>query len=119
MTIGVPKAIEPGERRVALVPDAAVALKKIALDVLVEAGAGAGACFSDADYEKAGARIVADATSLFAEAEIVVKLGKPAQNAALQRHEIDLIREGTVLISFLQPMLNLDLVRRLAERRIT
>jgi NAD(P) transhydrogenase subunit alpha len=57
MKLGVPKETAPGERRVAIVPDAAAALKKAGIEVLVESGAGAGAFFSDADYEKAGARV--------------------------------------------------------------
>ena len=113
MKIGVPRERAPGERRVALVPDAAGALRKANLDVLVESGAGTTAHFDDAAYEKAGARVVAGAAALLAEADLVVKVQRPTAD------EAELLREGTALVCLLQPAGNLDLVRRLAERRVT
>jgi len=117
--IGVPKEIMPGERRVALVPDAASGLVKARNEVLVEAGAGAAACFTDSDYQKAGARILSDPATLYGEADTVVKIHKPVENAALGKHEVDLMREGAVLITFLQPAMNPDLVQRLVARKIS
>ncbi len=110
MKIGVPKEIVPGERRVALTPDATAALVKGGLQVVVERGAGEGAFHSDAAFEAAGARIVAD---VYAEADVVVKVQKPTLD------EVDRLREGTVLVSFLQALTSADLVQRLAARRIT
>jgi NAD(P) transhydrogenase subunit alpha len=119
MKIGVPREVVPGERRVALTPDAAAALVKLGLTVSVETGAGSGAFFADAAYEKAGATIAADAAALFGQADVVLKVQKPEQNAALGRHEVDLMREGTVLVAFLHALTSPDLVRRLAARKIT
>ena len=113
MKIAVPREIAPGERRVALTPDAAAALVKGGLAVLVETGAGAGAFHSDAAFEKAGARIVPDAGTLYAEADVALKVQKPALG------EVDRLREGAVLVSFLQALTSPDLVERLAARRIT
>jgi len=110
MKIGVPKEIVPGERRVALTPDATAALVKSGLQVVVERGAGEGAFHSDAAFEAAGARIVAD---VYAEADVVLKVQKPTLD------EVDRLREGTVLVSFLQALTSADLVQRLAARRIT
>ncbi len=110
MKIGVPKEIVPGERRVALTPDATAALVKGGLQVVVERGAGEGAFHSDAAFEAAGARIVAD---IYAEADVVLKVQKPTLD------EVDRLREGTVLVSFLQALTSADLVQRLAARRIT
>ena len=110
MKIGVPKEIVPGERRVALTPDATAALVKGGLQVVVEGGAGEGAFHSDAAFEAAGARIVAD---IYAEADVVLKVQKPTLD------EVDRLREGTVLVSFLQALTSADLVQRLAARRIT
>jgi len=110
MKIGVPKEIVPGERRVALTPDATAALVKGGLQVVVEHGAGEGAFHSDAAFEAAGARIVAD---IYAEADVVLKVQKPTLD------EVDRLREGTVLVSFLQALTSADLVQRLAARRIT
>src|SRR5262249_5705754 len=76
MKVAVPREIAPGERRVALTPDAAAALVKGGMEVLVEAGAGAGAFHSDAAYEQAGARIAPDARSLYGAADVVLKVQK-------------------------------------------
>ncbi len=113
MKIAVPKEIAPGERRVALTPDAAAALVKAGLEVLVQAGAGEGAFHADAAFEKAGARIVPDAAGLYGQADVVLKVQKPAAD------EVDRMREGAVLVSFLQALGSPDLVQRLAGRKIT
>jgi NAD(P) transhydrogenase subunit alpha len=68
----------PGERRGALTPDVAGALVKIGLAVLVEAGAGEGAFHSNAAFEQAGARIVPDVSTLYREADVVLKVLKPS-----------------------------------------
>ena len=119
MKIVVATEIVANERRVALTPDFAASLVKAELDVLVQAGAGAGAFFADAAFEKVGAKIVADAASLYGEADIVLKVQKPVQNPALGRHEVDLMREGAVLVSFLEALTQRDLVQRLVARRLT
>ncbi len=77
MKVAVPREIAPGERRIALVPDAAAALVKSGLEVLVETGAGEGAFHADAAFEKAGARIVPDAGTLYGEADVVLKVQRP------------------------------------------
>jgi NAD(P) transhydrogenase subunit alpha len=119
MKIAVPKEILPGERRVALTPDAAGRLVKAGHEVLVEAGAGTPAYFGDAAYTAAGAQVVADTAALFGAGDIVLKVQKPMMNDALGQHEVDLLKPGAVLISFLQSLTSPDLVRRLAERNIT
>src|SRR2546422_242051 len=113
MKIGVPREIAPGERRVALTPDAAAALVKGGLQVLVETRAGEGAFHSDAAFDAAGARIVPDASTLYAQADVVLKVQKPTLA------EVDRLRVGAVLVSFLQALTSPDLVQRLAARRIT
>jgi NAD(P) transhydrogenase subunit alpha len=112
MKIAVPKEITPGERRVALIPDAVAGLVKAGFQVLVERGAGDGAFFADAAYEQAGARVV-DAGTLYAEADVVLKVQKPTLE------EVERLREGTVLIALLQALTSPHLVQRLAARRIT
>jgi len=119
MRIAVPKEIVAGERRVALVPALVAPLIKSGLEVAVEAGAGEGAFFADADYEKAGAKIVAEPAALYREAGIVLKVQRPTQHPVLGKHEVDLMGEGSVLISFLQPAGDPDLVKRLVDRKIT
>ncbi len=113
MKIAVPREIVPGERRVALTPDAVAGLVKTGLEVLVEGGAGDGAFHSDAAFEKAGARIVGDASTLYGQADVVLKVQKPMHD------EVDRMREGAVLVAFLQALSSAELVQRLAARRIT
>jgi proton-translocating NAD(P)+ transhydrogenase subunit alpha len=113
MKVAVPREILPGERRVALTPDAAAALGKGGVEVLVETGAGDGAFHADAAFEQASARIASDVETLYGQADVVLKVQKPALD------EVDLLREGTVLVSFLQALTSPDLVQRLAARRIT
>ena len=119
MRVGIPKEIVPDEKRIALVPEAAGTLVKAGTEVLVEAGAGEGAFFPDRAYEEVGAALVPDARTLLAHADVILKVQKPVQNAALGQHEVDLMKEGAVLISFLHPQSDPDLVHRLVERRIT
>jgi NAD(P) transhydrogenase subunit alpha len=119
MKVGIPKEIVPNERRVAVVPDVVAALRKLGLDVLVETGAGTGAFFADNDYTKAGATIVADAAQLYGGADIILKIHRPQENETLGKHEADMMRAGVVLISFLYAATNPDLVKRLADRKIT
>src|SRR5881409_3108068 len=113
MKVGVPRETAAGEQRVALTPDAVAPLVKSGLEVLVEADAGEGAFHSDAAFEKAGARIVPDAVRLYEQADVVVKVQKPAPD------EVERLREGTVLVALLQALTSPDLVQRLATRRIT
>lgn len=118
MKIAIAKEIEVGERRVAVIPDTVARLVKQGLEVLVEAGAGERAYFPDADYEAAGARIVHDAAQLWGEADILLKVGPP-QEREDGRLEVNLLREGAVLISFLNPLGTPEVIQHLAERKVT
>jgi NAD(P) transhydrogenase subunit alpha len=119
MKIGVPREIVPGEKRVALVPDVAARLTKGGHEVVVEMHAGERAGFTDAAYQAAGATIAPDASALYAQAEIVLKVQRPTYNDALAQHEADLLRSGTALVAFLQPRSDAELLARLAERGVT
>lgn len=118
MKIAVAKEIEVGERRVALVPDVVARLVKQGVEVWVEAGAGDRAFFSDAAYEAAGAKIVSDPGYLWWEADVLLKVGVP-QEREDGRSEVEMLREGAVLISFLNPLGEPAIAKRLAERRIS
>ena len=113
MKIGVPKETAPDERRVALVPDTVSRLVGSGMEVVVESGAGEGAFFSDQEYREAGATLAPASAALYGEAEVLLKVQRPTDD------EVGLLTQGSVLISFLQPMTNLDLVKRLAEAGIT
>lgn len=115
--IAVPAETAPGETRVALTPEAIRRLGSAEVAVAVEAGAGRGAHHSDEDYREAGATVRSDLPELLRDAEIVLKVAPPADVGG--RHEADLLSEGTVLISFLRPHRERDLLERLAGRGVT
>jgi NAD(P) transhydrogenase subunit alpha len=108
MKIGVPRETVPGERRVALVPETVGRLVKAGNEVLVERGAGTEAAFIDSAYEQAGARIVDDAF----DADLIAKVQRPTQD------EIGKLKQGQVLIAFLQPLVEPKLAATLAERGV-
>ncbi|MBO3464217.1 Re/Si-specific NAD(P)(+) transhydrogenase subunit alpha, partial [Aetokthonos hydrillicola] len=118
MRIAVAKEIEVCERRVALIPDTVAKLVKQGVEVLVEAGAGDRAFFSDGAYEAAGAKIIADSATLWSQADILLKVSPP-QEREDGRFETDLLREGSALIGFINPLGNPSLAQRLAERKVT
>ncbi len=119
MKVAVPKEIKTGERRVAIIPDSVKRMVKKGIDVTVESGAGEESMYSDGDYVAAGAKIESSVETLFANADVVLKINQPDLNAAAGKNEIDLMREGSALIAMLFPLVNHDLVKKLAEKKIT
>src|SRR5213080_5447557 len=111
MRVGVPKETRAGERRVAIVPETARGLVKATIQVMVEAGAGEPAFFSDAAYIDAGANLT-DAPAAFA-GDAVLKVQPPTSD------EVGRLREESVLISFLQPAINADVIGALAKRKVS
>jgi len=111
--VGTPKESAPDERRVALVPDTVTRLAQAALEVNVESGAGAAAYITDDAYRQAGATIVENASALLGEVDAVLKVEAPTIG------EVNLVKSGAVLISFLQPATQGDIVRALAKRGVT
>lgn len=95
MRVGVPKEIKESEFRVGLTPSSVAELVSHGHEVIVETGAGAGSGLADAEYEAAGARIVATAKDVFEGAELVVKVKEP------QASERGLLRKGQVLFTYL------------------
>jgi NAD(P) transhydrogenase subunit alpha len=108
MRIGVPRETAAGERRVALVPEIIGKLVPAGFEVLVQRGAGEAASFPDAAYEGAGAQLVDD----WADADAVVKVQKPSDEEAGR------LRDGQVLIGFLQPLTDAEGIERLAQRGV-
>src|SRR6266480_4914043 len=108
MKVGVPKETARGERRVALVPELVPRLAGTAIEVVVEPGAGEAASFTDEAFRQAGATL-GDPW----EAELVGKVRKPSDD------EVGRLREGQVLVGFLQPLTDREGVERLASRGVT
>lgn len=112
LTVAVPREIAPLENRVALVPDTVSRLAGAGFSVLVESDAGLNAGFTDEAYSQAGAEIVSESSSLYGRSAIVTKVQGPTDQ------EVELLRPGTLLIAFLDPMRNSDLMDRLAARGV-
>ena len=116
MRIGIPKETYAGEKRVATTPEVATKLIKLGYSVAIEQGAGAGADLSDEAYQAVGVEILPDAASLWASADIVLKVRGPAAEGP---NEVALLREGGTLASFLWPAQNPALLEGLAARKGT
>ena len=109
MRLGVPREREEGERRVAVVPESVPKLSGLGLDVRIERGAGAEASFPDDAYVDAGAQVVDDAL----DAEVVAKVTKPTDD------EVARLKDGAVVIAFLQPLTDPAGIERLSTQGVT
>jgi alanine dehydrogenase len=95
MVIGVPKEIKEQEYRVAMLPSGAYQLTKHGHEVVVERGAGVGSGFPDAEYERAGAKLVDSHAAVFEKAELIVKVKEPLPS------EYKLLRRDQILFTYL------------------
>jgi len=111
--VAIPKERTPDERRVALVPDTATKLIAAHLDVTIESGAGAAAFLTDEVFAQAGVHLVTGEAELLKDADAVLKVQAPAAE------EIQLLKKDAVLISFLQPATQGDIVKALAKQGVT
>ena len=110
MRAAILKEQAPGERRVAVTPQAISKLAGIGVAASVETGSGTAAGFTDDDYREAGAEVVSERPS---EAELVPFIGPPAASW------LDQFSPGTTLVGLLDPFTNADIVHKLAEQRLT
>ena len=113
MKVAIPKETAVAERRVALIPDTASKLIAAGLQVSIEAGAGAAAYLTDEAYTAAGVTVVAAAAALLREADAVLKVQPP------DVAEVALLKRDAILISFLQPATQGDIVKALAKQGVT
>ena len=112
MIVGVVRETAPGERRVALVPDAIPKLTAAGAEVVVEQGAGVGALIPDSAYEAAGARVVSR-DDLYKSADVVLRVQKPSDDEAKR------LRKGQAVVGLLQPLLDPKLMEQLAAAGVT
>jgi NAD(P) transhydrogenase subunit alpha len=117
--IGIPREIGPGETRVAVTPSLVPSLTQARHEVLVQAGAGTAASFTDQGYLRAGARILPDARSLYQSCEVILKVQPPQFHPAFQKDEAEFLREGSAYLGFLAPVANPDIVKIFMQHRIT
>ncbi len=118
-TIGIPKEIHPGEKRVAATPQTILKLKKLGFDVAVESHAGHGINCIDSEYREAGATVIEGTKELWAASDLIMKVRPPEENKELGVHEADLMKEGSWLVGFMWPAQNKELIDRLAKRKVT
>ncbi len=118
MIIAVPKEILTGENRVACVPDVASKFIKAGFELQVEKDAGLNAGFTNKMYETAGAKVIDSLSELYSSADIVLKVQRPLDHPDAGKHELDLMKEGTLLITFLYPLNHPELAKKCAEKKI-
>jgi NAD(P) transhydrogenase subunit alpha len=112
MKVGVAKETAPGERRVALVPEALGRLTAAGLEILVESGAGSGALIPDQAYTDAGATIVSS-VELYGQSDVILRVQKPSES------EIRIMRAGQAVIGFLSPLIDPKSAEALAKQGVT
>jgi len=117
--IGVPKESYPGERRVALVPMVIPSLAKAGMEVVMEAGAGIGAGYPDAQFVEKGAKIAASRGEVFAGADAIVQVLSYGSNDRTGDADLALLRRGQILIGFLRPLGSPGVLQKLADTGVT
>ena len=113
MLIAIPKETAAGELRAALIPDTVKKLVRMGAEVSLETGAGAGAGFSDSDYEAVGATIATDKASLLGAADVVLRVRKP------ELSDVELLKSGSIHVSFLDPFNEHELIDALKAKNIS
>ena len=113
MIIGAIQESFSGERRVAATPDSVKKLIKLGYDVVIESGCGREASFPNELYERAGAKVLPDRTSVLQQSDIIIKVEPPLLE------EIDGMNDNSTLVSFIWPARHKELVDSLAGRKIT
>ncbi|MGY6215688.1 Re/Si-specific NAD(P)(+) transhydrogenase subunit alpha [Methylolobus aquaticus] len=119
MQIGIPKEIHAGEKRVATTPDVAEKLMKLGFTVAIQTGAGEHADLPDDAFRQVGATIVDDAKTLWKTSDIILKVRAPESQPEVAADEVELLREGSCLISFIWPAQHPELMDRLAAKKAT
>jgi len=121
MQIGIQKEILHEEKRVAATPETVTKYIDMGFSVAVESSAGMGIGKSDLEYEGAGAVVTSDTETLFAESDIILKVKQPVYNETVEKHEANMLRDGSTLITFLHPAAhgNHDMVKKLRDKNIT
>jgi len=115
VVIGVPKEIYPGENRVAMVPDIAGKLIKKGFEVLIQSDAGLNAGFTNQGYEKAGVKVLSDLQELYSKSDIILKVQRPIEHPQYGKNELELMKLGSLLITFMYSLHYPELPKKAAE----
>jgi len=120
LKIAVPEEIMDGENRVSATPETVKSMIDDGAEVLVQSGAGEGSFFSDDEYEEVGAEIVKDVEKLFSDVDLILKVKEPQFNDEIGKHEVDMMKKGQYLVTFLHPASpgNHEMIKSIAEKGI-
>jgi NAD(P) transhydrogenase subunit alpha len=113
MNIAVPREVHEGETRVSMIPEHVAKLVKAGADVAIESGLGQTLRIADDEYTKAGATVAADRGALIQNADMVLRIRKPAAE------EVELMKQGCVYISLLDPFNEGELIAKFVAKGIT
>ena len=113
MLIGVPRELQPGEHRAAMIPASVQKLVRAGAEVMIESGLGLGAGHSDEEYATAGARVAHDRAALLAQSELVLRLHKPPVA------EIAQLKRGAIHVSYLDPFNETGLIDAFVAAGVT
>jgi len=119
MKIGIVRELVPEERRVAAVPETVAKMVKMGMDVIVESGAGLRSHIDDNDYIQMGAHIEATHQSALSKADIILKVHRPILDDTVGEHEIDYMKDNSILIGPLYPTRYPDMIEKLIAKKIT
>lgn len=118
MIIAIPKEILPGENRVACIPDVASKLIKSGFEVHVEKDAGLNAGYTNEQYSNAGAKVIDKVEELYLNADIVLKVQRPIDHPTTGKNEVDMMKKGAILISFVYVLHYPEVAKKCAEKGI-
>lgn len=119
MIVGVVKETFPGERRVALVPEALPRLTEAGFEIQIESGAGHAAGFSDEMYQERGAKIINGREEVINSAHALVQVRSLGANPEAGTSDLELFRKGQTIIGFLDPLSAPEIIEKAASREIT
>jgi NAD(P) transhydrogenase subunit alpha len=116
--IGVPKETYPGETRVALIPANVSNFKKMGAEIIVESGAGEKAGYPDSEYLEKGAQIVKSREEVFSNADVILQVRALGANPVEGKKDIALLKNGQILIGFMEPFFAKDLIEEVAQKGV-
>jgi NAD(P) transhydrogenase subunit alpha len=119
MIVGVPRETYPGERRVSLIPAVVPTLAKAGIEVVVEAGAGFEAGYTDAEYTAKGAKIIPDRAEVFRSADIITQVLCYGSNDQTGKADVPLYHPNLVLVGFLRPLGSAETIQEIASKGVT
>ncbi len=119
MVVGIPTEITPEETRIAAIPATVKQLVKNGFEVKIQSDAGKRSFISDADFKESGAEIYNSVSELYSSSDIILKVNPPLMNEEIGKHEIDMMKENSIYISFIQTTKDIQEVKKLQEKNIT